>query len=350
MKILRWLHRWLGIVLGLFITIVGLSGSWLIYDRELAEPDHAVVAGNAQLPLGQLYALALPLLPSDTNISVRFPRNPETPLQIWAGETQVVIDQYRGKVLQVREAEFWPYGWMFHLHKELLLGKPGETYAGWMGVGVLLIVLSGIVLWWPRKWKQALQLRRHQGRPIFWRDLHKQLGIMAAPFLLLAVITGVSLSFSDWVSAAASWLWGSGKTTPMAQVKPAATDRAQPGLDEMVRRANEALPGGRVGIMTIPASPEKPVVVRKQMPQDPHPNGLNFVYLDTLTAEVLQVIPLSQAEPARRWFNWAYPLHTGEALQPWHHWVLLVVGLLPTLLFVTGGYLYLRRKGKFGRG
>lgn len=350
MKTLRWLHRWLGIVLGLFIAIVGISGSWLIYDRELAQPPHALIAGEVELPLQQLYALALPSLPTDTNVSVRFPRRPELPLQFWAGETQVVVDQYQGRMLEVRQAEFWPYGWMFHLHKELLLGKTGETFAGWMGVGVLLIVVAGIALWWPRKWKDALQLRRQLGNTIFWRDLHKQVGIWAAPFLVLAVITGVSLSFSDWVSTAAKLLMGNGTAAVQIREIAAVPDSDPVSLDELVYRADQAMPGGRVGIMIIPASPEKPAVVRKQMPQDPHPNGLNFIYLNRQTGEVLQVIPLSEAEPARRWFNWAYPLHTGEALQPWHHWVLAVLGLLPSVLFVTGGYLYLRRKRKFGRG
>lgn len=348
MGILRWLHRWLGIALGLFIAVVGLTGSWLIYDRELAAPAYALDAASDVQPLQQLYEQALKYLPAETDVAVRFPQKLGLPYQIWAGENQVVIDQYSGNVLAVRKAEFWPYGWMFHLHKELLLGKRGETLSGWQGVLLFLIVLAGVALWWPRKWKAAFQLRFRQSGLIFWRDLHKQVGIVATPFLLLAIVTGVSLNFSEWVSQTASTVFGSGETAALAINPQASVQKPRP-LDEIASQANAALAGGRIGIISIPASPTKPIVVRKQMPGDPHPNGLNFVYLDRNTAEVLQVIPLQEAEPARRWFNWAYPLHTGQALQPWHHWALLVVGLLPALFFVTGIYMYVLRKRNLRR-
>lgn len=348
MTILRWLHRWFGIGLGIFIAIAGLTGSWLIYDRELAAPAYQVDSSYKRLPLQQLYERALPHLPPDTNVSIRFPRQADLPYQFLAGETQVVIDQYTGKVLAVREAEFWPYGWMFHLHKELLLGKSGETLGGWIGVGVLLITIAGIVLWWPKKLKNALQLRRNHGKIIFWRDLHKQAGVIAAPFLLLAVVTGVNLSFSEWVRDTANALFGTGKEASVMDV-PLTSGIAPVSLDELARRGDEALPGGRIGLMQIPVAPSRPAVIRKWMPGDPHPFGLNFIYLNRVTGDVLQTVPLQVGEPGRRWFNWIYPLHTGEALQPWHHWVLLVIGLLPSVLFVTGVYLYLLRKRKLGR-
>lgn len=348
MKTLRWLHRWLGIVLGVFISVVGLTGSWLIYDRELAAPTYQLETTGNPLSLQQLYEQALQRLPAQTNVSVRFPREPDLPYQFWAGESQVVVDQYTGKVLAVRDAEFWPHGWMFHLHKELLLGKPGETWAGWIGMGVLLMVLAGVVLWWPKKWKNAFQLRRSQGRMIFWRDLHKQAGLIATPFLLLAVVTGVNLSFSEWVRDTANAIFGTDKEVPVIVASPA-TGIAPVSLDELAKRADEALPGGRIGLMQIPVLPSKPVVIRKRLPGDPHPFGLNFIYLNRISGEILQTIPLQVGEPGRRWFNWIYPLHTGEALRPWHHWVLLVIGLLPSLLFVTGVYMYLLRKGKIRR-
>lgn len=108
--------------------------------------------------------------------------------------------------------------------------------------------------------------------------------------------------------------------------------------------ANAALPGGRIGIIML-GNGTAPVIVRKQLPAEPHPNGLNFIYLHPVTAEVLQLIPLNEADAGRRWFNWLYPLHTGQALAPWHHWLLFVCGLLPPALLVTGLTTYfIRRK------
>jgi uncharacterized iron-regulated membrane protein len=234
------------------------------------------------------------------------------------------------------------------LHKELLLGKTGETWSGWIGIGVFLIVIAGIVLWWPKKWKNAFQVRRTQGQIVFWRDLHKQAGMLAAPFLLLALVTGVNLSFSEWVRDTANAIFGTGKEAAMTDILTT-PGTASVSLDELVRQGNEALPGGRIGLMQIPVLPSKPVVIRKRLTGDPHPFGLNFIYLDRMSGKVLQAVPLQVGEPGRRWFNWIYPIHTGEALQPWHQWALLGIGLLPALLFLTGCYMYLLRKKKIRR-
>ena len=347
MKMLRWLHRWLGIGLGIFVAIVGLTGSWLVFERELA-PDFQLSVASEPLPLQELYDRARSHLPAETKVSLRFPSKPELPYQIWTSEKRLVINQYTGEVLAVRPVEYWTYGWMFYLHTELLLGKTGKTVGGWLGIGVLLIVVVGVVLWWPKKWNSALQLRRKHGEIIFWRDLHKQAGALVTPLLLLAVITGVSLSFSEWIRDTTNHILGYENAQDAIKPEPIYGTGPAP-IDTLAKRADEAMPGGRIGLLIMPATPAEPVIVRKQMPQDPHPNGLNFVYLHPITAEVLKVIPLKEAEPARRWFNWAYPLHTGQALQPWHHWILMLVGVLPLLLFLSGGYLYLLRKRKLRR-
>lgn len=343
---LKWLHRWLGIILGLVISIITLSGSWLIYERELNDPPYRLNSSHPVLPLQMLLERALEALPGNSDIHVRMPQRKDRAYQFWAGtevSAQVVIDQYTGEILAKRTPDFWPYGWIFELHSELLSGKMGEEIAGWIGVCFLAVATTGIILWWPRNWRNIWQLRLSRGQYITHHDLHGQFGILAAPALIVAAVTGISLCFSTFTDNMLNSLFNN---KPANAPKISEVDIGYPrcSLDKLVNAAELALPGGRIGVILIPAAPNKPVVMRKQLAGEPHPNGLNFIYLNPYTAEVMKLIPLSQAGAGKKWFNWAYPLHMGQAFNSWHQWLLLVSGLIPTLLLVTGLTMYLLRR------
>lgn len=323
-----------------------MSGSWLIYERELNEPPYRLNSSHPVLPLQTLLERAMAVLPSNGDIQVRIPQRRDRAYQFWAGtevSMQVVIDQYTGKVLARRTPDYWPHGWIFELHSELLAGKTGEEIAGWIGVGFLAVTTIGIILWWPKSWKNIWQLRLSRGQYITHRDLHGQFGILAAPALIVAAVTGTSLCFSTVTGNMLNTLFNH---KPADTPKISVTDGGYPraGLDKLVNAAELALPGGRVGVILIPAALNQPVVVRKQLADEPHPNGLNFIYLDPHTAEVVKLIPLSHAGAGKQWFNLAYPLHTGQAFNSWHQWLLLISGLIPALLLVTGLTMYLLRR------
>lgn len=341
MKTIRWLHRWLGLALGLFIALIGLTGSWLIYEREIALPEYVLKTNKAPLPLQMLYKKTNALLPANKDVQILFPITPTHPYQFRTKEKQVVINQYSGDILMIRSPNYWPVGWFLHLHSELLLGKVGKQITGWLGIGTMLITLIGIYLWLPTKCKSGFQIRLNKSRLVLHYDLHKLVGILSAPLLMVAVVTGVSLSFSQITSTLVNNMFNrNADKPPLVKLN---TSYEQASLDTMLITANQTIQSGRVHSMLIPASPLKPIIVRMKMTNDPHPNGLNLVYLHPENGVILDLKKIDQAEPAKRWFNWAYPIHTGQVL-PGHLWLLFAVGLMPTFLMLTGVYIYLLRR------
>lgn len=341
---LKWLHRWLGLALGLLLSVVSLSGSWLIYERELSRPDHVLATQPQKLSLQRLYQQALQVLPEGSSVMLRFPQRDDQPYQFWStgpSQQRVFIDPFDGRILAVQKPDYWPYGWMFELHTALLQGKSGEALVGWLGMGFLLMTLLGMVLWLPRNWRSAWRFRMRDSRFLRHYDLHRQFGMLVAPLLLLAFVTGISLNFSEFTGSLLNRIAGTEAQAAPAIVATQQTPRAS--LDALADAANRALPGGRIGIIIL-GQGNQPVTVRKQLANDPHPNGLNFIYLDPASAEVVKVVPVTEADAGRRWFNWAYPLHTGQALQPWHQWLLFTCGLLPPGLLFTGLTMYLIRR------
>lgn len=343
MGTLRWLHRWLGLTLGLFISIIGLTGSWLIYDREIATPEYVLETNKAALPLQSLFLEARSKLPVDQDVQVLFPKTSVLPYEFKTKEKQIVINQYTGEILATRSSNYWPFGWLLHLHSELLLGKPGKQITGWLGIGLILITVIGIYLWRPKKWRSGFRMRLNKSRVVSHFDMHRLVGILSAPILIVALVTGVSLSLSQFTSTIVNNVFSHpADVPPLIELQ---TQNQQASLDALLLNAKHAIQNGRVYSMLVPALPIKPVLVRVKRAHDPHPNGLNLVYLHPQSGEIVETKIINQADPAKRWFNWAFPIHTGQVL-PGHLWLLFAVGLMPTFLMLTGVYLYLAGRFK----
>ena len=192
------IHMWVGLVLGLLLALLGLSGSILVYDdaiaKILAPMPHASTQG-AELPLDKIVEaargaagqgamqVALAREPGDA-VSVRVTR-PRAGEEAGRGErrpmegqrpgaqgrppgqqsaTQVFIDPVSGAVLGSRKAQLPPILAFSHqLHGNFLMGREGRQFVGWLGVAMLALGVTGLVLWWPKRgqWKYAFLVKRN---------------------------------------------------------------------------------------------------------------------------------------------------------------------------------------------
>jgi len=94
------------------------------------------------------------------------------------------------------------------LHENFLAGPAGRTLNGFGAMAVLLMVLSGLVLWWPgvARWRRSLRLQGKVGwRRRIW-DLHSMVGIWSAGFILVFALSGLYLCFYESFHALADFL------------------------------------------------------------------------------------------------------------------------------------------------
>lgn len=129
------------------------------------------------------------------------------------------VDPYRGALLGEVPASTWLPGLTRSLHGGWPLGKPGswllELGACWM----IVMVLTGVYLWWPRDargFAGALYPRLRAGPRVLWRDLHAVVGVWCAAGFLAFLLTAL-----PWTDA-----WGSYVLRPiqraLGQTAPAA--------------------------------------------------------------------------------------------------------------------------------
>lgn len=213
-KIFRKIHLWLSVPFGLIITLVCFSGAMLVFENEANEWFRRVLyyvetVKESPLPMDKLLEKVATTLPDSVSVTgVSISSDPGRAYQVSLSKPRrasLYVDQYTGEVKGKSERSGF-FMFMFRMHRWLLDSmNPGNEGIFWgkmiVGVSTLLLVfvlISGIVIWWPRTrkaLKNSLKITATKGWRRFWYDLHVAGGMYALIFLLAMALTGLTWSF-----------------------------------------------------------------------------------------------------------------------------------------------------------
>jgi uncharacterized iron-regulated membrane protein len=335
-RALRVVHLWLGIAAGLFIVTMGLSGTVIIF-RSRIEASVAPKTAHVTTAAPSLSAVAKSLdtfRPGAKITRVTFPDTADGPLLVQADSADkkhllLYFDPSTGQALGEKPTLAW-LDWLVDLHQNLLSGKTGRAWAGLIGVALLLLSVSGLFSWLAgaRDWKRTLAIP--QKGP--WRRVnfqtHKWAGLWTNVLLIVVSFTGMVLAWPNIF-----------EQSPVAVTPAKAEGRSHKSLlplDEYVRAATAALPGGIVKELRLPGRGSNPVSFTVRLSTDLRRKGSNIVLLDPASAKVISVERASAAPLSIKFVELANAIHKTElgGLPVQLAWSLL--GLAPALLFVSG--------------
>lgn len=212
-KIFRNIHLWLSIPFGILITLICFSGAALVFEKEVMELCHRDLyfvkkVEAAPLPMEQLMTKVAATLPDSVSVTgVNVSSDPERAYQVTLSKPRrasMYVDQYTGEVTgKYERAPF--FNFMFRMHRWLLdsMKQDGGIFWGKMIVGTstlmfVFVLISGVVVWWPRTrkaLKNSLKIVANKGWRRFWYDLHVAGGMYTLVFLLAMALTGLTWSF-----------------------------------------------------------------------------------------------------------------------------------------------------------
>ena len=216
------IHLWTGLAIGLYVVVLSLTGSALVYrnelDRSLSTP--RVVFDEQAKPMAadQLKAAAERAYPGWTITAVhegryqaraggrggaRRPPDPTASVVLErGGETKDrLFNPYTGADLgdSTTRGQFFVL-WLVRLHDELLMDRPdGPWWNGFLSLVFTLLVLTGLVVWWPgvTRWKRSLGVKVTAGWRRFNWDLHSALGFWLFAFMLMWGVSGWYLGMPE---------------------------------------------------------------------------------------------------------------------------------------------------------
>lgn len=339
-KFLRRLHRWLAFGIGAWFVLLGLTGALMAFMPEIETRHIAAPAGGPALPLPALVEAAAAALPEASGgpLRVHPPRAPgesfRADFRLPDGRTSLHLDPASGAVLgEVR----WG-GQLVHtaynLHRKLLV-PGGERFVGFLGLPVLGLLLAGLVLAaWPSavSWRERVFSRAGLRGRRRLANLHSALGLRALLPLLVAVGTGLALSFPQTTQRL---LYRATSATP--QPPPVPGD-GPVDLAGALALAEAARPGWQLVWLDPPGKSGR--VTMAFAPPKAWPGEDQVVTVEMATGALAVALP----HPAGRLGAWFTALHAGTAFGLPHRVFVVLLGLLPLALGTFGLALWWRAR------
>lgn len=216
-KALFQIHLWTGIVLGLYVLLMSVTGSALVFRRELTRTlarEPRVAAGpGARMSEDELKQAANRAYPDYEVARVSLRKNLDQAAEIWlerrGKKLQRLFNPYTGADLgDSLRFGFRVVLWLVDLHDNLLVAQTGRLINAAGGIFTMFIGLTGAIIWWPGidTWRRGLSFRwKTNPKGLNW-TLHSALGFWIFAFFFMWAISGIYLSIPSAFNAAVDFL------------------------------------------------------------------------------------------------------------------------------------------------
>jgi uncharacterized iron-regulated membrane protein len=357
-------HRWTGIVLGVYLITIAVTGSILVFRQEL-EPNPWHTA-PAKEPFAGIAAVTQKLhaaYPRFRIVSITFPNQSDpTFVSILQGRGRIKIASSAagGEVLGEFPARATWLDTVQALHETLLIPRRGRILNGVGAAFLLLMSVTGLTVWWPRgrNWKRAVTVDfRRRWRRINY-DLHSATGFWTSLFLAFWAVTAIYFAWPQQMFQLVNRLSPVlNARPPVIRVTPVPDANsvrfsfyaAPPALDTLLTRASSLDPATKLSGIGFPYGPRAPLEIRMRRRGGTGREYEDTLYFNPYTGEYLAIWRYGVNRSLGDWTIWLQaPLHFGTSWGLGVKIVWAVTGLALPLLMITGVLMYwnrsLRRK------
>ena len=363
-KIIRKLHLWLGLSSGIIIVFLGITGCILAFQTEIESLQsfrHVLPQEKAFLPPSALKETAVSLLPGKNLHSVLYGSKEDAAQMIFfnlAPEYYYIIfmDPYTGNVLKVKNMDNDFFRIMINGHYYLWLppniGQPIATTATLIFV---IMMISGLILWWPRN-KPARKQRFTIKWNAKWKrknyDLHYVLGFYITWISIFVALSGMVMGF-QWFAKSVYWASSGGKSLvdfyePVSE-KPAVASAAFSPEDKVWKYMNRSYPDAET-IEVHYAENDSMAVAAGANPDAGTYWKTDYRYFDQYTLKEIPVTHVygryTTATIADKMARMNYDIHTGQVLGLPGKIMAFLASLIAASLPITGFYIWWGRKKK----
>lgn len=363
----RWfsVHRWLGIVLGLWFALVGITGSLLVYEDPLdawlnptlltspertgwLAPEQLLRKVEAEHAFGRVERLRPPLAPGEV---YRLTYRTAPDRRVSVQRLEATFAPASGVLLGTRPTEALGLSppllmkSVYEFHRNVLLGATGSNIVGIAGFLLMASAITGLVIAWPRHraaWARLLHVNWRARPTRLFFDLHRSLGALIVLLLLLATLTGSTLVYLNYVRDAIN-LFSPVKSFPVVPFRPGPRAESVQFAD-IIGRVRTAYPQHTIVEIHLPFRQTGGYLFYLRQPGDEHRLGDTLAWVDPLTGDILVERSDRTRTAGETLMHWFYPLHSGTAFGAGGMIAMCLTGVAPLVLVFTGLWVWLRKR------
>lgn len=375
-RITDWMHLWLGMVSGIIVFVVAVTGclfafqveitNWIDRDKlyvETTETSHAlsltVIQKNAQAALAPGRQIDAITSYADKNRAWEaITYKAGNPKDLFYFDTiayydLLLINPYTGKVVSIEDYKYNFFNIVKAVHWSLLLNDTyGQQIVGYSTLIFVVLLITGMIMWWPKKWNKA---NRDKSFKIKWNakfkrvnyDLHNVAGFYALLITLVLSLTGLVWAF-EWFQKGV-YIVASQSTTPL-EYKNMTSDSTQTAIPndplELAFRETKRLIPNAIRYSISPAQGNTGVIYAtayhgKEIYYDF--DGLQF---DRYTGKLLYRKNNAEKNAGEKLIGMNYDIHVGAILGLPGKILAFLGSLIAASLPVTGFLIWLGKKKK----
>lgn len=348
-RFLRKAHLWAGVTLLLPLFLIVLSGVLLIFDNQMVQlraPDLFAASEEIEVVDQARDLVAIDALAGEIGWNlVRLPQ-PDRPFyDVWLMTDERAY--FAPGAESFSDRFYWyqrPETIAFEVHAHLVAGEIGEIIVGYVGLAAVLMLISGIVIWWPGR--HGFALGRLKPNATTRRTLlrnHSAFGIVLAAPLIFLFGTGVMTAFPDQTKSVLSLIAG-GDAPEIDNPGLREFPDERPDWASVLTTIHDAFEADQPVFVFTPApGQDGAIYVRTRQEGEWHPNGRSELYVDAVTADLLAVRDLNDADPGLRAANAMFPLHATRGGAWWLAPLALLAGAATLILLWSALLAYVRR-------
>lgn len=378
-KIFGWLHLWVGLVTGVVVFIVSLTGCIYVFEEEMFNLIHknlvyVEVTGPAR-PVTELLSNAQKSIARGKVISnLRITSSNKS--YVFSGYKinerkkinlfyfsqfeymdNIYVNQYTGEVMGMIDVRYEFFNVVEQLHRQLLLVKPvGSMVVGSCILLFLLMLISGFILWVPKSYKQFKKSVTIKWNAKWKRvnyDLHNSLGFYTLPFAMLIAVTGLVWSFKWWEGGMYKML-GTHKRPKFQSELPSiiTSDSTLNKIDLIHYNLLNKLKGNWEEIaLGIPEKKNKiSVAYVKVLDHKDYWNGVSYYFYDGRTGNLISELPHEKKTLGMKWRNSNQVIHTGKIYGFGTQILAFCASLICASLPISGFLIWLGKRKKMKKG
>ena len=199
-------HLWSGIAVGLYILMISVTGSVLVYRNELyraaTPPPIISQSSGPRLTDDQLTEAATRLYSGYRVVTLGRARNLDQAVDVWLRRGDEIkkrlFDPRTGSDLgESVPTGIWLVSNLLDLHDNLFAGPTGRKVNGVGAFAVFALAATGLVIWWPgiKTWRRSLTVHRGLGWKRLTWHLHSMIGFWSLGFTFVFALSGAYLGF-----------------------------------------------------------------------------------------------------------------------------------------------------------
>ncbi len=358
------IHFYLGLWVGAFLVIIGLTGSVLVFSQEIDEwlnpelltvtlPQHIQEWDEPRTyPIPQIILAAQQVAAQNSIITMIYgPRHKEGVFAVYADQEsgdwqRIFIDPYQATVTGVRsysEAEWFPdylIDFIFQLHFSLLLGTNGIVLVAIIALLMMISLTTGLIIWWPKmgQWRKALTIKWNAGAIRLNFDLHKTFSFYFCVVLGASLLSGVYMNINEpfvWVTQQFS---PATRESPHRFVSIPSAEKPPLRIDQVWTIASDQFPEGELNSISVPDSDIGVyVITQKNIPGLSSFWSERHIAIDQYSGEILDVrAPDTRRSAGETFLDWQWPLHSGNAFGWMGRILIFLCGLVCPIIYFTG--------------